>query len=226
MPLELKNITKEYKRGGRVFRATDTVSICVRPGDFVNIVGRSGSGKSTLLNIAAGMIIPTSGTVEVDGVDIYKLDDRNLSLYRNSKIGYIPQGQSILAGFTVLDNVRLPFYLAQRVGDPTADALSLLEKVGIARLAGSYPKQLSGGELKRISIARALLNRPDYLIADEPTGDLDVGTTEEIMNIFKDISKLGTAVLLVTHQSDTLRWGERTYRMSDGVLTEESNFLK
>ena len=172
------------------------------------------------------MIIPTSGTVEVDGVDIYKLDDRNLSLYRNSKIGYIPQGQSILAGFTVLDNVRLPFYLAQRVGDPTADALSLLEKVGIARLAGSYPKQLSGGELKRISIARALLNRPDYLIADEPTGDLDVGTTEEIMNIFKDISKLGTAVLLVTHQSDTLRWGERTYRMSDGVLTEESNFLK
>lgn len=220
MPIELKNLTKEYKRSGSAFRAVDDVNLYIEPGNFVNIIGRSGSGKSTLLNLLAGLLSPTSGSIEVDGQNVLLWNDKEASAYRNSKIGYIAQGQSALSGLTVLDNVRAPYNFVKRKGDSVELAQSLLRQVGISHLCNAYPKQLSGGELKRVAVARALINHPNYVIADEPTSDLDAQTTIEIMNLFKGIAENGTAVLMVTHELDILDYGSRTFVMDAGVLTE------
>ncbi|MDR0983801.1 MAG: ABC transporter ATP-binding protein [Ruminococcus sp.] len=221
MSLNIQNLTKEYKRGGRIFSAVNNVNLSVNSGDFISIIGRSGSGKSTLLNLLAGLISPTSGEVLIDGKNINSCNDKELSAYRNEIIGYIPQGQSVLSNLTVLNNVRVPFYFAKRTGDSEEKAQKLLNQVGISHLSYSYPKHLSGGELKRVYIARALINNPKILLADEPTGDLDVQTTKEIMEIFRDISQSGTAVLMVTHEPDTLQYGNKTFVMDGGILQEK-----
>lgn len=222
MPIELKNLTKEYKRGKTVFKAVDGVNLVVDKGDFINIIGRSGSGKSTLLNLIAGLLSPSSGRIEVDNQDIATWDDKAVSAYRNTKIGCIPQGQSTLSNLTVLDNVRLPYHLQKRNGSSQERALSLLKQTGIAHLAQAYPRQLSGGELKRVAIARALINEPDYILADEPTGDLDVQMTTEIMKLFRQIAQNKTAVVMVTHELDVLEYGSRTLTMDLGILSERA----
>jgi len=219
--LQINGLTKEYQRGGIPFSAVNNVILSVSPGDFICITGRSGSGKSTLLNLIAGLLKPTSGSITIEGRDTSTFNDEEASLYRNSKIGYIPQGQSVLANLTVLDNVRLPFYLFRHEGDSMAKAMSLLEQVGIRHLAHMYPRQLSGGELRRVSIARALINDPMMIIADEPTGDLDEQTTAEIMRLFRLISHKGMAVLLVTHDMNAAHAGNRFFIMDSGVLTEQ-----
>jgi putative ABC transport system ATP-binding protein len=216
--LELRELTKEYERGGSVFAAVDHVNLSLAPKDFISIIGRSGSGKSTLLNMTAGLLKPTSGGVFLEDRDIASLNDREISFVRNAKLGYIPQGQSALANLTVFDNVALPFHLFKREGDIAAKVSGLLEQLGIARLAAAYPKQLSGGELRRLSIARALVNDPAVLVADEPTGDLDPQTTAGIMELFTRIAASGTAVLLVTHDLDATRCGNRVYTMDCGKL--------
>jgi ABC-type lipoprotein export system ATPase subunit len=220
MLLEIKELRKEYRRGGRLFAAVDGVDLSIARGDFVSIVGRSGSGKSTLLNMIAGLLAPTSGSIFLDGTDLRTLKDREMSGFRNSRLGYVPQGTSALSNLTVFDNVRLPYYLAKRQGDPSGRALFLLDEVGLASFAGMYPAQLSGGELRRVFIARALMNTPELLIADEPTADLDTETTGEIMELFSRINKNGTAVLVVTHEPDTLEYGNRVLTMSSGRLAE------
>ncbi|HBC26092.1 MAG TPA: ABC transporter ATP-binding protein [Ruminococcaceae bacterium] len=220
MLLQTKGLVKEYKRGNTSFPAVNGVDLSVSSEDFVSIVGRSGSGKSTLLNLIAGLLKPTSGSILVEGVDISSLNDEKVSLYRNSKIGYVPQGQSVLSNLTVLDNVRLPFYLFKREGDATEKALSLLDQVGLADLAQASPRELSGGELRRVSIARALINDPALLMADEPTSDLDAQTTAEIMELFRRISQNGTAILMVTHELETVGYGNRVLTMDAGTLTE------
>jgi len=219
--LELKNLTKEYKRGDRSFNAVDDVNLTVEAGDFISIIGRSGSGKSTLLNMSAGLIKPTAGNVFFNGRDIYQLNDKDISLFRNEKIGYVPQGQSLLPDFTALENVCLPWFLYRRKDDKhnmEQRALTLLEKTGLGNLTGSYPKELSGGEMRRVAIARSLINNPALLIADEPTNDLDAETTAEVMKLLSDIAKEGTAVLIVTHELDTLSYGNKTYTMKNGGL--------
>jgi putative ABC transport system ATP-binding protein len=216
--LELKDLTKEYKRGGQSFNAVNRVNLSVEAGDFISIIGRSGSGKTTLLNMGAGLLHPSAGTVFFEGNDIHRLADREISFLRNEKIGYVPQGQSLLSNFTVFDNVCIPWFLFKREGDVEGRAFILLEKVGISHLAVSYPKELSGGEMRRVSIARALINEPRLLIADEPTGDLDVQTTAEIMGLFSRIAAEGTAVLIVTHEIDTLDYGNKAYSMDAGNL--------
>jgi putative ABC transport system ATP-binding protein len=216
--LELRELSKEYHRGGRAFNAVNHANLSVEPGDFISIIGRSGSGKTTLLNMGAGLLHPTGGSVFFDGKDIYALGDKDISFLRNDKIGYVPQGQSLLSNFTVFDNVCIPWFLFNREGDAEGRAFILLEKVGIAHLAASYPKELSGGEMRRAAIARALINSPRLLIADEPTSDLDVQTTAEIMRLFKTIAQEGTAVLIVTHELDTLNYGNKTYSMDAGNL--------
>jgi putative ABC transport system ATP-binding protein len=216
--LELRELTKEYRRGGRAFNAVNGVSLSVEAGDFISVIGRSGSGKTTLLNMGAGLLAPTRGSVFFEGRDIYALRDKDISFLRNEKVGYVPQGQSLLANFTVFDNVCIPWFLFPREGDIEGRAFILLEKVGIRHLAASYPKELSGGELRRAAIARALINEPRLLIADEPTGDLDARTTEEIMRLFSKIAAEGTALLIVTHELDTLNYGNKTYSMDAGNL--------
>jgi putative ABC transport system ATP-binding protein len=217
--LEIRELTKEYKRGGRAFNAVNNVNLSVERGDFISIIGRSGSGKSTLLNMSAGLLKPSAGTVCFEGRDIFSLADMSISLLRNEKIGYVPQGQSLLSNFTVLENVCIPWFLFKREGEPEERALALLEKTGIVHLAASYPKQLSGGEMRRVAIARSLVNNPALLIADEPTGDLDAETTADIMRLLSVIAKEGTAVLIVTHELDTLSYGNKTYSMNAGNLS-------
>jgi putative ABC transport system ATP-binding protein len=217
--LEFKELTKEYRRGGRAFNAVNSVSLSVEPGDFISIIGRSGSGKTTLLNMGAGLLHPTGGSVFFEGHNIYGLGDKDISFLRNEKIGYVPQGQSLLSNFTIFDNVCIPWFLFKREGDVEGRAFILLEKVGISHLAASYPRELSGGEMRRAAIARSLINQPRVLIADEPTGDLDVQTTAEIMGLFSRIAEEGTAVLIVTHELDTLDYGNKTYSMNAGNLS-------
>jgi len=217
--LELRDLSKEYKRGEHSFNAVDHVNLFVNKGDFINIIGRSGSGKSTLLNMSAGLIKPSGGEVFFNGTNIYCFNDKEVSLFRNEKIGYVPQGQSLLSNFSVLENVCIPWFLYKREGDPVEHAVSLLEKIGINHLAGSYPKELSGGEMRRVAIARSLINNPALLIADEPTNDLDSETTTEVKKLLSSIAKEGTAVLIVTHELDTLSFGNKTYVMNNGILS-------
>lgn len=221
MILNVNSLTREFKREDAAFFAVQDVNLQLSEGDFYCIIGRSGSGKSTLLNLLAGLLKPTRGSIEIEGRDISSFSDTEASVFRNSKIGYIPQGQSVLANLTVLDNVRLPHYFFSRDGDATEKAMSLLEQTGIPHLALMYPRQLSGGELRRVSIARALMNDPVILMADEPTNDLDEQTTADMMKLFSGIAQKGTAVLLVTHDLSAAQSAEHLFKMESGVLTEQ-----
>ena len=220
--LEVKNLRKDYSRGETTFSAVKDVNLEVNGGDFISVVGHSGSGKSTLLNLIAGLLLPTSGEILLDGESVIISSDDKASGLRNTVIGHIPQGQSLLSNLTVFDNVRLPFYLSEREGDPSDQVHELLTGLGIGSLAGSYPKSLSGGEARRVAIARALINKPAILLADEPTSDLDAENTDEIMLLFKRIAKEGTAVIMVTHDQRTLNAVDRSYTMEDGVLSYHS----
>jgi ABC-type lipoprotein export system ATPase subunit len=220
MFLEINGLSKQYQRGEKTFAAVDRVDLAIRRGDFVSITGRSGSGKSTLLNMLTGLLMPTSGSIKLEGTDIGTLKDKEMSEFRNSRLGYIPQGAGVLSNLTVFDNVRLPYYLSKRQGDASGRAWFLLEAVGLSSHADMLPSQLSGGELRRVLIARALMNQPDLLMADEPTADLDLETTQEVMELFSRIHQNGTTILIVTHELDTLKFGNRVLTMSSGKLTE------
>ena len=221
MVLEVKGLCKEYMRGSQPFYAVDHVDFSLNKGEFVSIIGRSGSGKSTMLNLIAGLLEPTEGTVTISGKCLTGMSDEELSIVRNTVLGYVPQGQTVLSNLSVLDNVRLPFYFSQREGTSTERALELMKMVGIDHLAESMPKELSGGELRRVSIARALMCSHDLLVLDEPTGDLDPETTAEIMDLLQKIAAEGTAVLMVTHELDTTSYGHKTYVMDRGHLSQK-----
>ncbi len=230
--LSFDNVCREYRRGNVPFFAVDHVSLSIEAGDFVNIIGRSGSGKSTLLNMAAGMLSPTSGSIYLEDEKLSGRDDASLSRLRNDKIGFVPQGASALPNLTVLENVVLPFCLWPHGGDGSAGnplrgegaGRLLLERFGIAHLADAYPAELSGGELRRALIARALMNHPEIVIADEPTSDLDVESSASIMETFTKLNGEGMTLLLVSHDLDTLKYGKRVFTMSEGKL-EEGNHL-
>ena len=218
--LELQELKRVYPRDDSAsFIAVDSINLTVQRGDFACITGRSGSGKSTMLNMIVGLLRPTSGKVLINGVDLWSMDDKHMAKTRNSVIGYIPQGLSLLSNLTILDNVRLPFFLAKRDGNGIEHAMSLLEQVNLQNLAHRYPAQLSGGEMRRATIARALMNNPEILIADEPTGDLDVETIQEVMNLFTEIRLNGITILMVTHEQDITSYGNRVYTMSSGKLS-------
>jgi ABC-type lipoprotein export system ATPase subunit len=220
--LELKQLKRVYNREGIAsFTAVDNVELNIMRGDFVSIIGRSGSGKSTMLNMIVGLLRPTSGKILIDGVDIWAMDDKDMAKIRNSKIGYIPQGLSLLSNLTILDNVRLPFCLSQKKGSGIECAMNMLEEMGIQHLAERYPAQLSGGEMRRAAIARALVNEPEILIADEPTGDLDEETTKEVMELFLKMYHKGITILMVTHEYDITSYGNRLCVMSSGKLMEK-----
>ncbi len=223
--LEINNITKTYKRGHNEFNAVNSVNLTIEKGDYINIIGRSGSGKTTLLNLISGMVSASSGEVKIDGELISKKSDKELSKIRNKKIGYIPQGLATLPNLNVIENVVLPFFLYKREGDVYGRARKLLQMLNIRDLEQSYPNELSGGELKRVLIARALINQPDILMADEATADLDVMNTKEVMEMFKKINEdEGVSLILVSHELDLLNYGKKVYTMQDGNL-KEGNLL-
>ena len=216
--LSVKDLCKEYASKSRKFIAVKNVSLEVESGDFVNIIGRSGSGKSTLLNMIAGMLTPTSGEVYIDGEALSLKNDAELSRIRNDKIGFIPQWSGALGNLTVRENIMLPFSLYPHGGDGEGYSYILMERLGIDALADSYPSELSGGELRRVLIARAMINRPRIIIADEPTSDLDGETSRSIMEEFARLNAEGTTLLLVSHDIDTLKYGKRVFEMIDGRL--------
>ncbi len=218
--ISIKNLNKVYKRGGRDLIAVHDVSLEIASSDFVNIIGRSGSGKSTLLNMMAGMITPTSGIVSVNGENIFEKNDKQMSILRNDIISFIPQGTATLPNLNVIDNVALPFFIFKHEGDAKGRAKYLLDMLGIGDLANAYPKELSGGEQRRTLIARALMNDPKIILADEPTSDLDVENTREVMEIFTKINANGTTVVVISHELDMLSYGKSIYTMIDGKIHE------
>lgn len=220
MILRTENVTRQYFRQGKgtnVFTALQETSLSISGGKLIEIMGRSGSGKSTLLNVCAGLLEPTAGKVFLDDTDLYALEDKERSRLRNQAIGVIPQGQTGLRSLTVLENVLLPCEMYGITGQEEY-AMELLERVGIADLAGTYPSELSGGEMRRLSIARALIRKPGVLLADEPTGDLDDENTHVVLGMLRRFADEGTAVLLVTHESDAEEYADEVYRMEKGIL--------
>ena len=218
--INVNNLSKSFRRGERDFFAIDNVSFDVNEKDFINIIGKSGSGKSTLLTLLSAIIEPTSGDIFVEGKNFSSMNDEEKSEYRNEFIGYVPQSLGTLPTLNVLDNVRLPYFFKKREGDGVERARMLLDMCGILDLENDFCKNLSGGELKRVLIARALMNEPKILIADEPTSDLDSKTTIEIMNMLKEINEKGTTIIIVTHDNDLLKYGSRLFEMTDGKLNE------
>ena len=220
MILRTENVTRQYFRQGKgtnVFTALQETSLSISGGKLIEVMGRSGSGKSTLLNVCAGLLEPTAGKVFLDDTDLYALEDKERSRLRNQAIGVIPQGQTGLRSLTVLENVLLPCEMYGITGQEEY-AMELLERVGIADLAGTYPSELSGGEMRRLSIARALIRNPGVLLADEPTGDLDDENTHVVLGTLRRFADEGTAVLLVTHESDAEEYADEVYRMEKGIL--------
>jgi len=223
--IKLDNVSKIYEISPEnLVKAVLDVNLEIPRGEFLIITGRSGSGKTTLLNLAAGLTRPTSGGVSVDGKDLWKLTDRQQALLRNQKIGFVFQFPSLLPSLTTLENVALPTLFGSNHTQSSVYQRSsdLLEKLGLGDKLVSYPRQLSAGQQQRAVIARALLNQPEVLLADEPTSDLDEQTELEIMELFKEIHKnSGITIVLVTHSSQLVHYGTRSVRMVGGQILEQ-----
>ena len=221
MLLDVKNLRKDYQRGSQHFSAVNNVSFSMAQTDFISIMGKSGSGKTTLLNMIAGLLTPTQGKITINGTNLFELDDKQVSAFRNQNIGYIPQGSSLLPNLTALENIRLPFYLTKRENQSSLNyARDLLEKAKIGYLKDTYPANMSGGEMRRIAILRALICRPQLVIADEPTSDLDEESSAQIMALLTEIHQQGTGLLIVTHDNDVANYSQRTLKMSSGRLID------
>ena len=218
--LEARKLVKEYKRRGVSFRAVDDIDFSIDTGDFVMIEGESGSGKTTFLNLLTGLTEPTSGNVLISGKPLKDIGDKELSKIRNQKIKYIPQGESLLSALTVRENILFPYTVGGLEKPSPERLLEVSDKLGITDLLDEYPSELSGGEMRRATIARAVINKPSLIIADEPTGSLDSANTSRVMEIFKNIASEGTAVIVVTHQKETLGYASKVYGMEQGSLKE------
>ncbi len=221
----MKQVTKTYyrdKRGQQVpVLAVDRIDLKIQSGEFLVITGRSGCGKTTLLNLIAAMAKPDSGQVLVDAVDIWTLNDEEISGLRNQRIGFMFQVPSLIPTLNILDNVVVPtmFGPKQTRGDAYPRARKTLEAVGLSQRMEAFPRHLSAGEEKRVVIARAIINNPPILLADEPTANLDELTEKEIMALIKKIHDAGTTIILVTHHPSLIDYGTKHLKMSDGRLT-------
>src|SRR5580704_13022726 len=216
----LQNVSKDYLTDGQRVHALDDVSLEVNRGEFVALVGRSGCGKSTLLNLAGAMDFPTSGRVFLDSVDTSTLKDASLTLLRREKVGFIFQSFQLLHTLTVFENVELPMLLA---GKPKARAAAIekLHWVELDGLGNRYPHQLSGGQMQRVGIARALVQSPVILLADEPTGNLDTVTGNVILDLLKRLTReLNTATLMATHSTEASALANVVVRLRDGKIEE------
>jgi ABC-type lipoprotein export system ATPase subunit len=220
--ISIQNVSKTYVVSKELkVPAVHNVSLEVGQGEFVVITGRSGSGKTTLLNLVAGLTRPTSGKVLLDGIEVWSLPDKEQSLLRNQRVGFVFQFASLLPTLTSLENVMLPpmFGESQEKEHVKERAAHLLEQVGLSDKLQSFPRQLSGGQQQRVVIARALMNEPELLLADEPTSDLDEMTEHEIMDLFRNIhAETGVTVLLVTHSAELGRYGTRSIQMAGGEI--------
>ncbi|OGR03045.1 MAG: ABC transporter [Deltaproteobacteria bacterium RIFOXYD12_FULL_53_23] len=216
--IKIKDLSKTYRAGKELFKAVDNVSLAIKGGEFVSIVGHSGSGKTTLLSLMGGLTAPEAGSITVAGEDLQEISDDRLAALRNSTLGFIYQFASLMPTLTALENVLLPT-MYSKGGRGRKDAVQLLEEVGLADKAGAYPAELSGGQQRRIAIARAFINEPQIILADEPTGDLDEDTEAEIMGFFRHMNReRGVTFVIVTHNTALAATTNRTFRMTGGRL--------
>jgi len=221
--LEAKNLRKVYYNGNKQLEVLKGVNLSIDKGKFVAIVGPSGAGKSTLLHILGGLDIPTQGEVIFGQKNIYNLSDAELSRIRNERIGFVFQFYHLLSEFTVLENVSMPALISNEQRATSSEirrkAVGLLEEVGLSERLTHFPNQLSGGEQQRVAIARALINKPGLLLCDEPTGNLDSKTSDEIIALVKKINlENQMAVVLVTHNAELAKTAQIVYHLRDGVL--------
>lgn len=220
--IEIIDINKIYKVGDSEIKAVDNVALKIERGEFISIIGHSGSGKTTLLSIIGGVLRPTSGKVLFENNDIFSLNKNNLSEYRCKRIGFIFQFASLLPVLTARENLLLPtVFNSGSKNDVKEKAIGYLNLVGLGDKINSYPSELSGGQQRRIAIARALMNEPEIILADEPTGDLDEETEAEIMDFFKRINKeKSVTFVLVTHSSELAKDAKRRMKMHHGKLLD------
>lgn len=219
----LESVTKNYDMEGKPFTAVDNVSLTVNKGEFVSVVGHSGTGKTTLLSIIGGIVKPTSGRLLFDGTDVYSLNSDALSEYRCTKIGFMFQFASLFPVLTAKENLLFPVTFSDKkrmsAKDAEQKALALLDAVGLGHKANSNPSQLSGGEQRRVAIARAFMNDPEVILADEPTGDLDEETEGAMIDLFKKMhSEKGITFVLITHNTDLASQAQTRYRMMHGKI--------
>lgn len=214
-------LRKQYRMGESVVHALDGVDLTITDGEFVSIIGASGSGKSTLMHILGCLDRPTSGSLEFDGQLISSMNERQLARIRNQRIGFVFQTFNLIQRTSALDNVLVPMMYTRRAFDRRA-AREALERVGLAHRAAHRPSEMSGGECQRVAIARAIVNRPKFILADEPTGNLDSRTGEQIMSIFHELHRSGITIVLVTHEMDVAVQANRMIHMRDGKILEDT----
>ncbi|OGE70995.1 macrolide ABC transporter ATP-binding protein [Candidatus Daviesbacteria bacterium RIFOXYD1_FULL_41_10] len=219
--VKLSRINKTYNTGGIPFHALKNINLEVKKGEFLAIIGASGSGKSTLMNIIGLLDQPTSGIYELDGQNTACLKEGNLANIRSCKIGFVFQSFNLLPRTSALDNVAMPLiYAGVSSEDRHAIAKKALEDVGLGDKLGSHSNQLSGGQQQRVAIARALVNNPEIILADEPTGNLDSKSGDEIIEIFIKLNKAGKTVIIITHEADIAKNAERIIKIKDGEITK------
>ena len=220
--ISLDKISRSYQMGGETVHALRGVSLQIERGEYVAIMGPSGSGKSTMMNLIGCLDTPTSGSYQLNGTDVSEMDDNQLAEVRNREIGFVFQTFNLLARSSALHNVELPLIYA---GIPSAErrkmALESVAHVGLTDRMHHKPNELSGGQRQRVAIARALVNKPSILLADEPTGNLDSRTGEEIMTLFAELSRKGNTIILVTHEEDIARHARRILRIRDGLIASD-----
>ncbi len=221
--IEVKDLTKTYVIDEQILKAVNNVSLHVDKGDMVSIIGHSGSGKTTLLSLIGGLTRPDSGDVVIDNINIWSMDDDSLSGFRNKKISFIYQFSSLIPTLTTIENIMLPTAFGTYGEDVAGDAKELLKTVGLSDKINSYPSHLSGGQQRRVAIARAFINRPDIILADEPTGDLDEETENEVIQLFNRMNEeRGTTFIIVTHNKEIASRARKQLKMLNGVLSEVS----
>ena len=220
--IELKNASKKYQQGAREVHALRDISLTIQKGEFLSVMGASGSGKSTLLNLIGGLDQPSGGEIFIDGRPLHGISDDELTLIRRRRVGFIFQFFNLLPILTAAENVSLPLLLE---GAPFSEikpkAVKLLEQVGLGARIEHRPEQLSGGEMQRVAISRALITNPAVLLADEPTGNLDSHTSEEIFLLLKSLHEQGQTIVMVTHDSRAAAHGSRIVTLKDGMVSED-----
>lgn len=221
--IRIEQLTKWYKIGNEIIKALNGVNLSIYKNEYVALMGPSGSGKSTIMNIIGCLDTPTNGRYFLNGPDVAKLEDSQLAEIRNKEIGFVFQTFNLLPRYSALDNVALPLVYA---GIPKEErnrrAKLALEQVGLGERMKHKPNELSGGQRQRVAVARALVNNPSIILADEPTGNLDTKTSHEIMHLFEEIHKAGNTIIIVTHEEDIARMAHRIVRLRDGVVESDT----
>lgn len=221
--IKLRKITRDFKMGNEILNVLKGIDLDIEKGEYVALMGPSGSGKSTLMNLLGCLDTPTSGEYELNGVNVSTMTDDELAEIRNKEIGFIFQTFNLLPRTTALDNVALPMiYAGATKADRIKRATEVLHDVGLADRMDHKPNELSGGQRQRVAVGRALVNNPSMILADEPTGNLDSKTSEEIMNLIDAIHQKGNTVILVTHEEDIAQRAKRVIRLRDGMIESDT----